>query len=276
MHPNENMMEMRDVKNVPPFWPTDPASALCLVQQDFESEMSDMPYYNLVRLDYPALTAELAALPAPSMSVARVFGIDVESSKALMSLGFHKMCVQTLFATGLTRRQPDHAPSPVIDLDLDADTLVLHARNLRFSNFTFDPCLSDASWIRIHRRIIERRLAAPSALKFSLESGFVCFRVLEGKAVIDLFSVLEPRRGIGAALMNLVLDYCATQGLQWVEVVTGCENLPACLFYQKMGFLLFGSIGVFHHHKEKNCNPSNLCNIPDRGRDKKQTQTMPS
>ncbi len=232
-----------------PLGQTAPGKGPCLIRQEPESEMCDRPYYQVARLDFPALKAELAVLPDSSLCVARVYGLDIESSRALTGLGFRKMCVQTLFATGLAGHQPDLTALPVVDLDLDEDSLNRHASNFRFSNFSFDPNFSTEAWAKCNRWCIKRHLADHTAFKFALKSGFVSFRVGEGKAIIDLISVLEARQGIGAALMAKVLDFCAAQGLAWVEVVTDCENLTACLFYQKMGFLLFGSIGVFHFHQ---------------------------
>ena len=45
-------------------------------------------------------------------------------------------------------------------------------------------------------------------------------------------------RGVGAALIASAERWSATNGAQWLEVETQNVNVPACRFYERMGFVL--------------------------------------
>lgn len=45
-------------------------------------------------------------------------------------------------------------------------------------------------------------------------------------------------RGVGAALVAAVEAWAAAQGAEWLEVETQNVNVPACRFYERMGFTL--------------------------------------
>lgn len=45
-------------------------------------------------------------------------------------------------------------------------------------------------------------------------------------------------RGVGAALTGAVEAWSAAHGAEWLEVETQNVNVPACRFYERMGFVL--------------------------------------
>ena len=45
-------------------------------------------------------------------------------------------------------------------------------------------------------------------------------------------------RGVGAALVAAVEAWSAAHGAEWIEVETQNVNVPACRFYERMGFVL--------------------------------------
>jgi GNAT superfamily N-acetyltransferase len=45
-------------------------------------------------------------------------------------------------------------------------------------------------------------------------------------------------RGVGAALVTAIEAWSVAHGAEWIEVETQNVNVPACRFYQQMGFVL--------------------------------------
>lgn len=45
-------------------------------------------------------------------------------------------------------------------------------------------------------------------------------------------------QGVGAALVAAVQSWSAAHGAEWLEVETQTVNVPACRFYERMGFVL--------------------------------------
>ena len=59
--------------------------------------------------------------------------------------------------------------------------------------------------------------------------------------VWDLRVALSARRhGVGAALIASVEAWSAAHGARWLEVETQTINVPACRFYERLGFALRG------------------------------------
>jgi GNAT superfamily N-acetyltransferase len=58
-------------------------------------------------------------------------------------------------------------------------------------------------------------------------------------------------RGVGAALVAAVEAWGATHGAEWLEVETQNVNVPACRFYERMGFVL------------REAHPQAYANLPD-------------
>jgi ribosomal protein S18 acetylase RimI-like enzyme len=206
-------------------------------------------YFLAADVDFSTLAADLAALPGPCIVDLRILGADIDHARTLVRQGFLKICLLAMFDIELLGPKPEAAPAPEAAVSRDASWIARHADNLRLGCFALNPHISDAAWLAVHHGLVEKSLASPDVGKLFLEDGFVSFRVHEDKAVIDFFSVLAGRRGTGSALMARLFDFARSRGVRHIEVVTECENVPACLFYQKSGFRLTQTACIFHYHK---------------------------
>lgn len=224
-------------------------------RHDDLSESLGKDYFLAAHVDFSTLTADLAALPGPCIVDLRLLGEDIDNARTLISHGFLKICLLAMFSVELSGRNPggpaapETAIPPETAASRDASWIARHANNLRLGCFALNPHISDEAWLAVHRGLVEKSLTSPEVLKFFLDDGFVSFRVHEDKAVIDFFSVLQGRRGTGSALMTRLFDFAQSRGISHIEVVTECENVPACLFYQKNNFRLTQTAGIFHYHK---------------------------
>lgn len=247
-------------------------SAPCLVRQEFDSEVFGLPYYRMARFEPETLAAELEALnrehqemtglPGTSglsglsglSSMSARFMVDaklpaeqVDEAKALMGLGFRKVCVQAHFALeSAVRNLTPSAGEPFGAVPAAPEVLDLHAANLRRSRFGLDPSVPEALRFAHQRQWLANSMASDTVRKFFAGSGFVSFTAKGGVAAIDLFSVPERRKGQGSVLLDRLKTWCADQGIPRLVVTTECENTPACLFYEKNGFRLAGTTTVFH------------------------------
>jgi GNAT superfamily N-acetyltransferase len=211
-----------------------------------ERRVEGLPHYRLDFLDEASLDAAIAALPASCIASATIRGTDVEAARALDARGFRKVCVLGLFARRIPPERPSVAAPPQPVRSADIPHLREHAANFRFCEYHFDGRITDAGWIEQNLGCILRMLSRPDIVCFRKQSGFACVRAAGEKAVVEILSVLRQRQGTGTALMAMVLAWAAAQGLRWVETATECENVPACLFYQKCGFRLGASLAAYH------------------------------
>ena len=224
-------------------------------RHDDLSESLGTDYYLSVRVDFATLGADLEALPAPCIVDVRLLGEDIDNTRTLTALGFSKICVLAMFGADLSGRErgedarPGVAALPETVAVRDVSWIDRHANNLRLGCFALNPRISDWSWMAVHRGLVGKSLASPDVLKFFQDDGFVSFRMFEDKVVIDFFSVLDRRRGTGSTLMARLFDFARSRGRERIEVVTECENVPACLFYQKNNFRLAQTASIFHYHK---------------------------
>ncbi|MBF0482160.1 MAG: GNAT family N-acetyltransferase [Desulfovibrionaceae bacterium] len=224
-------------------------------RHDDLSESLGKDYFLAAQVDFSTLASDLAALPGPCIVDLRLLGEDIDNSRTLLQLGFAKICVLAIFSAELPEAAPAEpaAPgpenSPETAVFRDAAWIERHAHNLRLGCFALNPNIPGESWLAVHRNMVEKSLASPRVLKFFQDDGFVSFRVHEDKAVIDFFSAVNRRQGTGSALMARLFAFARTQRVRSIEVVTECENIPACLFYQKNNFRLAQTAVIFHYHK---------------------------
>jgi GNAT superfamily N-acetyltransferase len=68
--------------------------------------------------------------------------------------------------------------------------------------------------------------------------GVASYELADGVAWLMLIEVLEPRRGIGTALVDRFLDIARTAGCGRAKVVTTNDNVAAQAFYTARGFRL--------------------------------------
>lgn len=242
-------------------------SAPCLILQVFDSEVFGLPYYRMTRYDPTALADELDILnrehggaagqppvsgvssaAAKFMADAKLPAEQVDEAKALMGLGFRKVCVQAHFAMDIAAHPPrtPNVEKPSGAVAAAPEVLDMHAANLRRSRFGLDPLLPEALRFAHQRQWLANIMASDTVLKFFAGNGFVSFTVRNATVAVDLFSVPEQRQGHGSILLDRLKGWCAHQGIPRLLVTTECENTPACLFYEKNGFRLAGTSTVFH------------------------------
>lgn len=208
-----------------------------------------MPFYRVKSFDAVELARDIERLPAGKLAVdARPPGPDVETSNLLWSLGFRKVCMQIRLTRDLS---PPLSDAPAVEispqLDLPEETLWSHARNFCYDRFSLDPLLPREGVARLFFQWTRNSLTR--GLKEVVHRGpnFCTFSMSDdGSAVIDLLSVLEPRQGIGEALVAGTLFAARERGAARLHVKTECENYPAWNLYLKTGFLPSSFTPAFH------------------------------
>lgn len=223
----------------------------CLARQGFDSEAFGLNYYRVVHFDYDALAREFSALTPPFMIDAKLPAQDIAGSKCLQDLGFRKVCVQPTYVLELTGTPGVAVGEPLGKVDMAQADLKAHAANFPFSRFGLDPQVTDAERIAHQRMWLVNTMASNDILKFVEQSAFVSFRTREGAVVIDLVSALASARGKGSLLLGRLKAWAAFKGYSHIEVTTECENILACLFYQKNGFRLDRAVAAFHIRRGK-------------------------
>jgi len=226
----------------------DPAPA-CLARQEFDSAAFGLDFYRVTRNDFQALARQLARLRdggKPFMADAKLPAQDVEGAKALLRLGFAKVCTQVTFSRDLSGVAAVASGEPVGPAALPDAELDAHATNFPFSRFGLDPQVSLEERVRHQRMWVVNTMRSGEVLKFMEPGGFVSFRRRGETVAIDLVSVLPQARGRGSLLLGRLTGWAAGQGVKNIEVTTEAENLTACLFYQKNGFRLAGAAIAFH------------------------------
>lgn len=219
-----------------------------LVRQDFDSLALGLDFYRVVRFDTGALARELAVLPPPFMADAKLPATDIEGAKALLRLGFRKVCVQPVYVLDLSGHRGTASGEPLARHEMPPEELSAHAANFPFSRFGLDPFVPEADRIEHQRRWIANSMASPDIFVFVEKGAFISFKLREDAAVIDLISVLPSERGRGALLLGRLSAWAAARKLRRIEVATESENVPACLFYQKNGYRLDRAFVAFHLH----------------------------
>lgn len=237
----------------------------CFERLEDLSEIFGRNYYRLIRLNYENIRDDLTGLEVPNFVLAQLWGEDVYNSKVLACLGFQKTSLLALLVAELSENSPGQSPRPETGIDLGMDLpgrcpqpssglnqdgalLDRHAVNLRLNGLAFDPRIAEETIVAFNRWRLEQSLGESGMLHFVDGDGLVSFKPEADKVTIDLLSVLTPRKGVGTDLAHRVFGWAQARGSSRVEVSTECENLPAFLFYQKCGFRLTRTIGVFHRH----------------------------
>lgn len=218
-------------------------------RHDDLSALLGQDYFLAVQVDIARLEADLAGLPAPCIVDLRLLGDDIDNARALLALGFSKISVLAMFSLELPEDAQGEAALPETAVSRDPSWIGRHAVNLRLGCFALNPHITDAAWLAVHRGLVEKSLASPGVFKFFQDDGFVSFTIKDDTAFIDFFSVLERRRGTGSALMRRLSGFATARSVKKIQVVTECENTPACLFYQKNGFRLSQTASIFHYQK---------------------------
>jgi hypothetical protein len=215
-----------------------------IARSAFDGEAFGFPYWRVGDLD--GLEADLEpilATPGPLAIDAKRPAEDVDGAKRLVDAGFRKICMQLVLVAPAV--PSDDGVAVTAGLPASPELVLAHARNFRFDRFSLDPRLPAAGRVELYRRWIGNTFAN---LHIAHDGGDFCsFKLRDGRVVIDLLSVLHPRRGVGRRVVRGVLGAAARLGSPTVEVVTECENRPAWRLYVGEGFAVDRYVQVFHY-----------------------------
>lgn len=80
--------------------------------------------------------------------------------------------------------------------------------------------------------------------------GFITVKVVGDIATIGLIATDErfQGKGIGTILVSYVEVWCSDQNVKELYVATQANNILACKFYEKNGFLIYNIDYIYHHH----------------------------
>jgi len=216
----------------------------CIQQMAFDTNAFGFPFYRVVHFDEPALHHELDALHAPAAIDAKCPAEDIATTHALMRLRFRKVCMQVTL-----RCDPQsHTDTGVViddSLALDEHTLWQHARNFTADRFSLDPHLPTEGKQRLYFNWLSNSLSGSKKVAH-IGPNLCTFSYRDDNAVIDLTSILEPRRGYGRQIIRSIQSAAGKYGAQSVIVSTECENRAAWNLYQACGFVPVRYTAAFH------------------------------
>ncbi len=221
----------------------------CLEFSQFDADAFGIPFFRVKNLAPDQLAVEIARLPeSGGFAVdAKAPAENLDAARLLTGLGFRKIAMQIRLTHDLRNLPPDGRAAVSSRLDLPEDVLWRHGRNFRYDRFNQDPLLPHDGPARLFHQWTKNSLTR--GLKEVVHCGvdFCTFTVdKNGRAVIDLVSVLDQGKGIGKKLIASVLHAALRRGATAVDVVTECENCPAWNLYLKSGFLPAAFTAVFH------------------------------
>ncbi len=224
----------------------------CVDRLSFDSESFGFSCYRVSRWDTEPVSAAVRQLldsPGPLAISAKVPADNVATASGLMLLGFRKVCMQATLSCDLSVRSLEPVPVGVTirrGMPLDDETVWRHARNFRYDRFSLDPLMPAEGRHRLYFCWIRNSLAADGKLVAATGQDFCSFFETPTAAVIDLVSILEPRRGNGSKVVAAVLAHAKAAGLTEVRVTTECENTPALRLYHRLGFTVATYTAALH------------------------------
>lgn len=127
-----------------------------------------------------------------------------------------------------------------------------------FSRFKLDPILSD-KFEQLYMLWLEKSLSKEIASEVFVyndgnnEIGFITIKKVENLAIIGLLAVdtLYAGKNIGTSLMRTVENWCINNGVNEIEVATQIDNINACNFYRKNGYITKQIDYIYHYYSEK-------------------------
>jgi hypothetical protein len=227
---------------------TEPVPAL--IPSPFDQTAFGVPYFRVTDPISVLLSEEIAAIRIPPVIIdAKAPSSDLAAAFRLMRLDFLKVCMQVTLACPVADQATCAAAGVEIlpACSMDRGTLDAHGRNFRFDRFALDPRIPHQGRVRLYSSWLANSLSGQNGKMTARLGDNVCtFACRENELVIDLMSVLEPRKGIGQRLLASILAYAFEKRIARVRVTTECENLPAWNLYQKCGFLPISYTSVYH------------------------------
>lgn len=127
-----------------------------------------------------------------------------------------------------------------------------------YSRFKLDPFLSD-KFEQLYKlwldKSISKEIASEVFVYFynDIEIGLITVKKTEDNATVGLLAV-DPQyasKKIGTSLMHSVESWCVNNGVDEIHVATQLDNLKACNFYRKNGFITKQIDYIYHYHSKK-------------------------
>lgn len=218
-----------------------------LERQAFDSEAFGFPWYRVVDVAAPALAAEVAGLESagPYAIDAKLPAEALDQARLLQGLGFRRICTQFELRHPLAATQAVPGVEFSDQLALPDDLLWRHAGNFTSDRFSQDPLLPEQGVRTLYRRWIGNSLAGRKRVAHD-GRNFCTYAERPDGWSIDLVSVLDPGRGIGARILAALVARAGGRGAPSFSVVTECENRAAWRLYLKSGFAPARFVSVFH------------------------------
>jgi dTDP-4-amino-4,6-dideoxy-D-galactose acyltransferase len=124
----------------------------------------------------------------------------------------------------------------------------------QYSRFKTDSRFPAGSYERLYSRWIGqsvRHVIATNVFYFQLDGkprGLVTLNAKDESGSLGLVSIDKEyqHRHIGSALIHHVCAYSYQRGIRTLSVATQTSNIPACRFYERMGFSLESAVNVWH------------------------------
>jgi dTDP-4-amino-4,6-dideoxy-D-galactose acyltransferase len=173
--------------------------------------------------------------------------------------GAKLMDKKTLYARGVTPAQPQQALFPVIEYDdhfFTNELVDLALASGRYSRFLMDESFGKEPFERLYLEWLRNSINGKFADKVWLAIdkdhviGFVTAKkLMEDKSGhVGLIAVSEEYRGkkVGKALMEKCNEWYANHQLERATVVTQGDNIPACRFYESVGYHV-GKVEYYYH-----------------------------
>jgi ribosomal protein S18 acetylase RimI-like enzyme len=189
-------------------------------------------------------------------SVLQGLGFTLISIRSTYEAEFAALVVPAITApaTVTLRRLSDGTPS-LQNRDLEELALVVGATSRYFK----DGDIPHQKAVEVYREWLANSLyrgyASEGILAFDGQSliGLNTLRFTADAAVIDLIGVTAAAQGtgIGRTLLHEGFAVCRERGVTHIRVATEAENVAACRFYQRNGFVARSTELVWHLHMHK-------------------------
>ena len=188
--------------------------------------------------------SEVAGLPSPSLCDVKIDADEHELRLALEAEGFRHVVTQTTLHARPSAEQT-HGVALASQLSLSEQDLDAHARNFTLSRHAADTRLPRSGSFKLMRRWVANSLGGRREV---LHAGFnvLTFEERGPELVIDLLSVMEPRRGHGVRLVQAAREEAERRSLNGVTVTTEASNIAALRTYLRGGFLPVGASLAMH------------------------------
>lgn len=153
---------------------------------------------------------------------------------------------------GITIDRHTESPVAIPDAQLAELALTIGASSRYFKDRRVPPSIARALYLRWLQNSLRGGYAAEVLIASAQGRvvGLHSIRVDGPRGIVDLIGVVPACQGtgVGRALLDEGIAWCARRGLSHVEVVTEAENIAASRFYERRGFMLRRTEFVWHWH----------------------------